>query len=284
MIGPILKAVKEVYTKPGKTFIFGPEGEMGGTVFYAPESYQKIVDKIREEYKGPANLEIALMFNHAYLPGVINRGDDEFGAIPQGKFWKKDGGWGPLLPFKQWPEHKRLQKALPAIHKLLSSVDVLGVSCYARSSADPQVRFQRGRGWAGGWDPAKGCCGLLRLPSCALGPQNSQPLKALELTTPAPLHRAAARGARVVRCEVRRRAQGHGLRPAQVDRPPRQALHLQRICAGRRHLRVRRHARDDARRGGALQLAGRHQHVHQGDRPLEGQRDQAVQPRLVPGR
>ena len=45
MLGPIFSAVKEVYTKPGKTFIFGPEGEMGGTVFYAPESYQKIVDR-----------------------------------------------------------------------------------------------------------------------------------------------------------------------------------------------------------------------------------------------
>ena len=42
MLSPILEAVKEVYTKPGKKFIFGPEGEMGGTVFYAPESYQKV--------------------------------------------------------------------------------------------------------------------------------------------------------------------------------------------------------------------------------------------------
>jgi hypothetical protein len=42
MLNPILKAVNEVYTKPGKTFIFGPEGEMGGTIFYAPASYQKV--------------------------------------------------------------------------------------------------------------------------------------------------------------------------------------------------------------------------------------------------
>ncbi|KIZ04437.1 hypothetical protein MNEG_3525 [Monoraphidium neglectum] len=138
MLSPILKAVKASYTQAGKTFIFGAEGEMGGTVFYAPESYLKIFRTIREEYKGPATLKTALMFNHAYLPGVINRGDDVYGAIPEGKFWKKDGGWGPLLPFDQWPEHERLSKALPAIRRLLKSVDVLGVSCYARTSADPQ--------------------------------------------------------------------------------------------------------------------------------------------------
>ena len=66
------------------------------------------------------------MFNHAYLPGVINRADDVYGALPESKMWKKDGGWGPLLPFDQWPEHERLAKALPDIQKLLNSVDVLG--------------------------------------------------------------------------------------------------------------------------------------------------------------
>jgi len=78
------------------------------------------------------------MFNHAYLPGVVNRDDDVYGAIPESKFWKKDGGWGPLKPFEEWPEYERLNKALPAIHKLLKSVDVLGVSCYPRSGAIPK--------------------------------------------------------------------------------------------------------------------------------------------------
>jgi hypothetical protein len=164
---------------------------MGGTVFYAPRSYQKIVDRVRSEYKGPAKLDIALMFNHAYLPGVINREDDVYGALPQSKFWKKDGGcaagggggvgdraggggrgaaassragrevgspgapaaavcdppltpppspsqrWGPLKPFAQWPEYERLSRDMPDIHKLLNSVDVLGVSCYPRTGADP---------------------------------------------------------------------------------------------------------------------------------------------------
>jgi hypothetical protein len=49
------------------------------------------------------------MFNHAYLPGLINRDDDKFGALPESVMWKKDGGWGPLLPFEQWPEHARLK-------------------------------------------------------------------------------------------------------------------------------------------------------------------------------
>jgi len=140
MLSPILKAVNAVYTKPGKTFIFGPEGEMGGTIFYAPQSYQKVVDRIRAEYTGPAKLEVALMFNHAYLPGVINRDDDKYGALPESKMWKKDGGWGPLKPLEEWQESHRLQEDLPAIRKLLASVDVLGVSCYARASAYPKPR------------------------------------------------------------------------------------------------------------------------------------------------
>jgi hypothetical protein len=139
MLNPILKAVKEVYTKPGKRFVFGPEGEMGGTVFYAPASYQKVVDTIRSEYKGPAKVDVALMFNHAYLPGVINRDDDVYGALPQSKMWKKDGGWGPLKAFEQWPEYARLKASQPALLKLLSSVDVLGVSCYARASETPKA-------------------------------------------------------------------------------------------------------------------------------------------------
>ncbi|GBF92700.1 hypothetical protein Rsub_05069 [Raphidocelis subcapitata] len=138
MLNPILKAVKEVYTKPGKRFIFGPEGEMGGTVFYAPASYQKVVDTIKSEYKGPAKVDTALMFNHAYLPGVINRAEDVYGALPQSKMWKLDGGWGALKPFEQWPEYARLKASQPALIKLLNSVDVLGVSCYARASETPK--------------------------------------------------------------------------------------------------------------------------------------------------
>ena len=95
MLGPMFDAVKAVYTKPGKTIIFGPEGEMGGTVFYAPASYQKVVDRVRAEYKGPAKFEVALMFNHAYVPGVINRGDDVFGALPESKV-RRRGAAVPL--------------------------------------------------------------------------------------------------------------------------------------------------------------------------------------------
>lgn len=87
------------------------------------------------------------MFNHALLPGVINRNEDKYGALPQSKFWKLDGGYGPLKPFEQWPEHDRLKKALPALHKLLASADVLGGWRAARGGL-------RGRG---GVSLARGC-------------------------------------------------------------------------------------------------------------------------------
>ena len=144
MLNPILKAVQEVYTKPGKTIIFGPEGEMGGTVFFAPAAYQKIVDRVRAEYKGPAKLDIALMFNHGYLPGVINRGPDppDMRAAPATAL-SAFQGWGPLKPFDQWPEHARLAKALPDIQKLLNSVDVLGALWWLQGAPDfPHKRRQ----------------------------------------------------------------------------------------------------------------------------------------------
>ena len=138
MLGPIFDAAKVVYTKPGKTLIFGLEGEMGGTVFFAPASYARVAERVRAEYRGPARLDVAVTVNHAYVAGVVNRGDDVFAALPPSAMARKDGGWGPLLPFAQWPEHARLQKALPDIQRLLASVDVIGVSCYARAGSDPK--------------------------------------------------------------------------------------------------------------------------------------------------
>lgn len=137
MINPILKAVKEVYKTSAKTFTFALVGEMGATIFYAPESYQAIVDRIRSEYKGPAQVETAILLNHGYLAGVINRGPDPVNerAGPPSKLQAYQG-WGPLKPFDEWPEANRLNGSLAAIKGLLSSVDVLGVSCYPRTYAD----------------------------------------------------------------------------------------------------------------------------------------------------
>jgi hypothetical protein len=140
MLNPILEAVKAVYTKPGKTFTFGLQGEMGATVFFFPASYSKIVDRIRSEYKGPANLDVALMFNHAYLPGVINRGPDptNLRAGPPNTPMYPYQGWGPLAPLAAWPGAASLKAVLPQLRALLGSVDVLGVSCYPRTGAYPK--------------------------------------------------------------------------------------------------------------------------------------------------
>ena len=139
MLAPILDAAKAVYTKPGKTLIFGLEGEMGGTVFFAPASYARVAERVRAEYRGPARLDVAVTVNHAYVAGVVNRAPDPPAtrARPPSRL-EGFQGWGPLLPFAQWPEHERLQKALPDIQRLLASVDVIGVSCYARAGADPK--------------------------------------------------------------------------------------------------------------------------------------------------
>lgn len=84
------------------------------------------------------------MFNHAFVPGVVNRGDDppDMRAGPPTKMAAIQG-WGPLKPFSQWPERERLARALPAARKLLDGADVIGVSCYPRTGAEIKVG-----GWA----------------------------------------------------------------------------------------------------------------------------------------
>ncbi|KAI8463010.1 MAG: hypothetical protein J3K34DRAFT_159403 [Monoraphidium minutum] len=145
MLGPLLAGAKAAFTRPGQTLVFGPQGEMGGTVFYAPEAYQRVVDRVRSEWSGPARLEVALMFNHAFVPGAITRGPDppDKRAGPPSPHGDLQG-FGPLLPLGRWPERARIEKALPAARRLLSSVDVLGVSCYPRASAQPRPRELEG--------------------------------------------------------------------------------------------------------------------------------------------
>lgn len=57
------------------------QGEMGGTVFSYPKSWITIAGKIRDQYKGGANLLLGVMLNHAYLYGYINRGPAAFVSV-----------------------------------------------------------------------------------------------------------------------------------------------------------------------------------------------------------
>lgn len=142
MLKPIADAAKAVYKKgDGKRLFFGLQGEMGATVFFHPESYRKAAKTIREEVLGKdaGHVELGVMFNHGYIPGVLNRGPDVHGAIPPSKFWKHDGGFGPILPFEEWPHHETLKKNVPALNKLFSEMDFFGVSNYARAGAEPTL-------------------------------------------------------------------------------------------------------------------------------------------------
>jgi hypothetical protein len=140
MLKPISDAARAVYKKSdAKRLFFGLQGEMGGTVFHYPESYRKIAKTIRDNLKDGGNVDLGVLFNHGYIPGVINRGADEVGAIPASKFWKHDGGFGPILPFAQWPHHDQLKANVPALNALFSEMDFFGVSNYARAGNDPTI-------------------------------------------------------------------------------------------------------------------------------------------------
>jgi hypothetical protein len=142
MLGPIVAGIKAVYTKPGKRVTLSPQGEMGSTVFFAATSYLKVVERIRAEYKGPAALSVGLLFNGGLVAGVVNRGPDPVkkpaGAPPAATDRALASVWGPLKPFDSWPDAALLRPALPDIRRLLSSVDLIGISCYPRVSAYPK--------------------------------------------------------------------------------------------------------------------------------------------------
>jgi hypothetical protein len=138
MIAPIIKAVQAVYggdAGKGKQLWFGMQGEMGATVFAYPRSYVTIANRIRKYYSGKASVKVGVLLNHAYTTGVINR----LGAKPvhpPTKMAHLDGGWGPLLPFHKWPNHKHLRNNLHTIQNLLNDkVDIIGISNYAVAPA-----------------------------------------------------------------------------------------------------------------------------------------------------
>lgn len=130
---PILDAANAAM-KPGKTFWFGMEGEMGGTVLSNPAQYLKVYDMIRKGWKNPAALKVGSTFNHAYIMGYINHGPAPTPhPSPESPMAAYNGGWGPILPFKQWPNYAEAEKNLPDIKALLEASDFLGVSNYARA-------------------------------------------------------------------------------------------------------------------------------------------------------
>lgn len=107
-------------------------GEMGGTVLSWPAQYLKMYQMIKTGWKSPAQLYVGATFNHAYIMGYITRGPGTPPVLPPSPMAAYDGGWGPVLPFEQWPNYAEAKKNLPAIRKLLEASDFLGVSNYAR--------------------------------------------------------------------------------------------------------------------------------------------------------
>jgi len=143
MMAPIAQSIEAVYTRPGKRVTLALQGEMGATVFFAPGSYRKLVDRIRADYKGPAKLDVALLFNGGFVPGVVTRGPDPVkkpaGAPPADADAALSSVWGQLKPLDSWPDSAKLRAGLPDARKLLQSVDVIGISCYPRVSVNPKA-------------------------------------------------------------------------------------------------------------------------------------------------
>jgi hypothetical protein len=135
MLAPIIKAVQKVYggsAGKGKQVWLGLQAEMGASVFEYPDSYITIAQRVKKYCKGQASVKVAVMLNHAYATGSINRLAAPQPVHPPSEMAHLDGGWGPLMLFNQWPNHAILQSKLASIRKLINAqVDVLGISNYA---------------------------------------------------------------------------------------------------------------------------------------------------------
>jgi hypothetical protein len=84
---------------------FAMGGEMGGTLLNHPGQYLKNFKTARAAWKPPARLRLGVTFYHAYTPGQVIHKPDPKGVKPEADSppGALDGGYGPLLPFNQWP-------------------------------------------------------------------------------------------------------------------------------------------------------------------------------------
>lgn len=107
---------------------------MGGTVFHYPDSYSELAKEIRSALapaSQTADVLVGVLLNHAYLPGVLNRGPDESGPapLPASPMGGWSGGWGPLKAFGEWPGADKIKAALPLTHELITKHIDFMVGC-----------------------------------------------------------------------------------------------------------------------------------------------------------
>lgn len=55
-----------------------------------------------------------------------------YAPVNSGPMGKYEGGFGPLLPFAQWPGVDRIKAVQADLKQLIATVDFVGVSNYAR--------------------------------------------------------------------------------------------------------------------------------------------------------
>lgn len=133
MLRPILDAANSLQLPASKTFWFAVEGEMGGTVLSYPKEYLLAYQMIRKYWKSPAKLRMGFTVNHAYVMGYVTRGPG-VPVLPPTKMAPYDGGFGPVLPFRQWPNYQEAKANVPHIKELIAQSDFMGVSNYARAA------------------------------------------------------------------------------------------------------------------------------------------------------
>jgi hypothetical protein len=114
MLQPLLQAANDTFcssSSSSKTLHFAMGGEMGGTLLNHPAQYLVIFKTIRTAWKSNARLRLGVTFYHAYTPGQVIHKPDLKGVKPQpdSPLGALDGGYGPLLPFDQWPGAARVR-------------------------------------------------------------------------------------------------------------------------------------------------------------------------------
>eukprot|EP00877_Chromochloris_zofingiensis_P006477 jgi/Chrzof1/2082/Cz11g02040.t1 len=129
-------AATALQSHPGKSLWFGLQGEMGATVFFYPESYQQIVQRLHQDLQSSAvssTVKFGVLLAGGLVPGVINHGWGSVADAPLPHTQFSGIAEDPVvLPFQQWPFHDVLSTKTAAAQQLINSLDFIGVSIYAK--------------------------------------------------------------------------------------------------------------------------------------------------------
>jgi len=102
-----------------------------------------------------------------------------YAPVNSGPMGKYEGGFGPLLPFAQWPGVDRIKAVQADLKQLMATVDFVGVSNYARWVTAMSVELDMVQWWQCQAEapPCLDPIGAVPIPKACNAVQSTNPLE-----------------------------------------------------------------------------------------------------------